>query len=545
MNATKTMMTAALAATLALGAEATARKDWKMVPAANLLSPCAYTNAAGEAVNYRFGQPENTEPGKTYPLVLYFHGAGERGKDNLAHVRGAGGIEIPNFMKANKETCDGYFLAGQCVGGEQWVDTPWGAKDHRMPEKPSVKMALMLEVLEKTMADYPVDPERVYVTGLSMGGYGTWDAIQRRPELFAAALPCCGGGDRELADRIKDVPIWAFHGGADGVVPTVRTRIMAGALWELGSDMHYTEMPGVGHVCWNRAYQDWDEVLPWLFAQRLSARGGKAPKFPAEKLDIRKRGPKDGAEKWAAVSSVARPLVYTNETGATIPYRFAEPDEVKAGETYPLVVWLHGAGERGTNSGAVLCNGAQEIVNYMKHAAEAGAQPKFGADGYFLAAQCPNGQQWVDTPWGARDHRMPENPSKAMALLIELLKKTMAERPVDPKRVYVAGVSMGGYGTWDLVQRFPDLFAAAMPCCGGGDVQLAERLKGVPIWAFHGDRDGIVPFVRSRLMSAAIWRAGGNLRYTEFRGVGHNSWNPAYNDWDVRLKWLFEQRRTR
>ena len=229
------------------------------------------------------------------------------------------------------------------------------------------------------------------------------------------------------------------------------------------------------------------------------------------------------------------PCVETNAAGRVFRYRWHEPTNIVAGVKYPLVVFFHGAGERGTDNFNQMRHGIANILSRSEK-----TEPCF-----VLAGQVPNGQQWVDTPWGARDHRMPENPSKPMALLIELLKKTMAERPIDPRRVYVAGVSMGGYGTWDLVQRFPDLFAAAMPCCGGGDVQLAERLKGVPIWAFHGDRDGIVPFVRSRLMSAAIWRAGGNLRYTEFRGVGHNSWNPAYNDWDVRLKWLFEQRRAR
>ena len=228
------------------------------------------------------------------------------------------------------------------------------------------------------------------------------------------------------------------------------------------------------------------------------------------------------------------PLVYMNAQGATIPYRFAAPKAVEAGKKYPLVILFHGAGERGTNNVAQLVHGATDLLNYMQ-------EKKI--EGYFIAGQCPNGKQWVDTPWSQMSHTMPEKPSESMALMIELIEKTMKELPVDRDRVLVTGISMGGYGTWDIVQRHPDWFAAAMPCCGGGDTALAERIRDVPIWAFHGDQDTVVPFKRSRNMVAALWAVDGKIRYREYPGVGHNCWESTYADWNQVLAWFFAQRK--
>ena len=230
------------------------------------------------------------------------------------------------------------------------------------------------------------------------------------------------------------------------------------------------------------------------------------------------------------------PLVYTNAQGATIPYRFAAPKEIDLEKKYPLVILFHGAGERGTNNVSQLVHGATDLLNYMKEK---------GIEGYFIAGQCPSGKQWVDTPWSLMAHRMPEKPSESMALMIGLIEKTMKELPVDRDRVLVTGISMGGYGAWDIVQRHPDWFAAAMPCCGGGDTALAWKIREVPIWAFHGDQDWVVPFKRSRDMVAALWAVNGKIRYREYPGVGHGCWGPTYADWDNVLSWFFAQRRGR
>jgi len=100
-----------------------------------------------------------------------------------------------------------------------------------------------------------------------MGGYGTWDAIQRRPELFAGAVPICGGGDPDGAEAMKDIPIWVYHGAKDGAVPVARSRQMVEALKKLDAEVHYTEIPDAGHDVWTPAFAD-EEMLEWLFSQK-------------------------------------------------------------------------------------------------------------------------------------------------------------------------------------------------------------------------------------------------------------------------------------
>ena len=226
--------------------------------------PKAYTNAAGKVLLYRVAEPAKSEPGKKYPLVVFLHGAGERGNDNAAQLKNATRF-ILAYMR--EKGADGYFVAAQCPKDKQWVDTPWGNLAHRMNEKPSESMDLLLELVGKLRQQESVDASRVYVTGLSMGGYGTWDAVQRRPEWFAAALPCCGGGDTTLAWKIRDVPIWTFHGFKDQAVPVSRSRDMVSALWAVGGNIRYREYPDLMHWCWDQTYSD-DKVLKWLFAQR-------------------------------------------------------------------------------------------------------------------------------------------------------------------------------------------------------------------------------------------------------------------------------------
>ena len=247
------------------------------------------------------------------------------------------------------------------------------------------------------------------------------------------------------------------------------------------------------------------------------------------------------ASAWAQLPPRA-PVAVTNaaavteakvheSAGGSLNYRFHAPAKVEPGRKYPLVLFLHGAGERGNDNAMQLVHGVWPILSYMKEK---------GIEGYLIAPQCPGGQQWVDTPWGLIAHKMPAKPSAAMALAMELLEKTVKECPVDPRRVYVTGISMGGYGTWDIVQRRPELFAAAMPVCGGGDASLAWKIRSVPIWVFHGDRDTAVPFVRSRQMVSALWQCDGNVRYREYPGVGHNCWVATYDD-HVVLDWFFGQ----
>ena len=122
---------------------------------------------------------------------------------------------------------------------------------------------------------------------------------------------------------------------------------------------------------------------------------------------------------------------------------------------------------------------------------------------------------------------LAKSPTEPSALVLDLIDTVASEYRIDKDRIYLTGVSMGGYGTWDLVARRPELFAAAIPVCGGGDPAQAEKLAKLPIWAFHGDADPLVPVERPRDMIAAIKKAGGEPKYTEYKGVGHDAWTPT------------------
>lgn len=221
-----------------------------------------YTTPDGDTLGYRFLEPKNADNGDTFPLVLFLHGAGERGCDNnlqLIHV-------LPKFVQPDVRNAFPCFVcAPQCPAGEQWVNTPWALTQHTMPESPSKPLEAVFNLLDELLLNYPIDPKRIYVMGISMGGYGTWDAISRHPERFAAAVPICGGADLAQATQIAQVPVWAFHGGNDTVVPTVRSQNICRKLKEMSAPITYTEVPNCGHDSWNPAINT-PELLPWLFS---------------------------------------------------------------------------------------------------------------------------------------------------------------------------------------------------------------------------------------------------------------------------------------
>ncbi|MGE3172421.1 MAG: PHB depolymerase family esterase [Planctomycetota bacterium] len=218
--------------------------------------------------------------------------------------------------------------------------------------------------------------------------------------------------------------------------------------------------------------------------------------------------------------------------GRDHPYRLLVPTD--ATTPLPLVVFLHGAGERGDDNERQLT----WLPRRMDEPAQRRAHPC-----WLLAVQCPEDQRWVDVSWGeSASSPMPAQPSQPMRAVMAAMEQVLAERPVDPARVYLTGLSMGGYGAFDLGCRWPDRFAALLPVCGGGDERAAPRLASLPTWIWHGDQDRAVPVQRSRAMAAAIRAAGGDVRYTELAGVGHDSWRQAYGD-DGALDWLFAQRR--
>ena len=157
-------------------------------------------------------------------------------------------------------------LVPQCPNDVKWAEFSMNSTTCTFQDKPSSALAAVFDLLDTYAAMADVDANRIYVTGLSMGGHGTWDAICRRPDFFAAAMPICGGVDETTAELYRGLPLRFFHGSVDGAVPVGYSRRMDKALADAGIEHGYTEYPNVNHDCWTRTYAN-DDVLAWLFAQ--------------------------------------------------------------------------------------------------------------------------------------------------------------------------------------------------------------------------------------------------------------------------------------
>jgi predicted peptidase len=215
-----------------------------------------------DTLPYGLLKPLKPVPDEKYPLVIFLHGAGERGNDNEKHLKHIQILFTTNIF--NKFPC--YVIAPQCPKKQMWSEFMAGKPFNATPTRP---MQLFLQVLDKVIKENAIDPSRIYVTGVSMGGFGTWDLLYRFPGRFAAAVPICGGADEKIAPQIKHIPVWVFHGASDNTVPPARSRTMVEALRRAGGNPGYTEYPDVEHNCWVHVYKE-PYLLPWLWKHSLN-----------------------------------------------------------------------------------------------------------------------------------------------------------------------------------------------------------------------------------------------------------------------------------
>lgn len=204
--------------------------------------------ALPRTLRYRLLKPKDPIPGRKYPVVLFLHGAGQVGHDNRAQLK-----YLPEQMAEepwrSKYPC--FLVAPQCPPRRSWSD----------------QVDALLAILEQVLKEHPADSQRIYLTGLSMGGFGSWSLAALHPELFGAVVPICGGGDPANGEKLANIPIWAVHGDADQVVPVEYSRRMVDAIRKAGGSPRYTELHGVGHNSWTRAYRQPDGVIAWTFRQ--------------------------------------------------------------------------------------------------------------------------------------------------------------------------------------------------------------------------------------------------------------------------------------
>ena len=226
--------------------------------------------------------------------------------------------------------------------------------------------------------------------------------------------------------------------------------------------------------------------------------------------------------------------------GHVLPYRILYPDNYDPKQRYPLILVLHGAGERGSDNQKQLTHGSRLFL-------EAATRREFPAIVVF--PQCPTDSYWASADIDRTQQPLgitftyAKGPTWPLAAVLDLTRQLRKQESVDKHRVYIMGLSMGGMGTFEALYREPKLFAAATPICGGGEPSSVSRYAHrLPVWVFHGGADQVVAPEHSREMVDALQRQGAQVRYTEYPGVNHNSWDNAFAEPGL-LPWLFSQRK--
>ena len=240
----------------------------------------------------------------------------------------------------------------------------------------------------------------------------------------------------------------------------------------------------------------------------------------------------------ACLQIKAQPMLpYTKAVYTTgkdsLPYRLLYPLHYNKHKRYPLVLFLHGAGQRGTDNEA-------QLTGVPKALTDTAGREKYSC--FILVPQCPKNDVWVKFPQFPENIQTTGLPTRSAQAALAVLDSLIRELPVDRKRVYITGYSMGGEGTFDFLTRRPHLFAAAIPISSVADTGRAWSIYQTPIWAFHGDQDDVNDVKYSRFIIAALKKCNGTPIYTEYPGLKHNIWGKAYNEPGL-FEWLFEQKK--
>ncbi len=234
-----------------------------------------------------------------------------------------------------------------------------------------------------------------------------------------------------------------------------------------------------------------------------------------------------------SIHEVFKAETMVNASGEKMPLRAWHKYE-PADLPVPVLVLLHGSGECGQDNAAQL----KPFASFHQSVLIDDKLPP----ALYLIPQCTQRNAWVRSLAFNEDYRLPRYPAPALRMVKEHLDKLVADGVADPKRLYIAGLSLGGFGTWDAIQRWPNTFAAAVPICGGGSLEAKaiENAATTQIWVFHGSADKNVPVACSQRLVAALARAGHPPKYTEYYNMGHNVWSRALGD-SAMLHWMFRQ----
>lgn len=432
--------------------------------------------------------------------------------DNPLHFKGYGpkvwgltagdGPDTDMMHEGNRIYCPGYGARG--VAADYWVDDGTIAPTAAISSLPFAP-EICLPTLEEMWNRWPV------------GKYGFFDGYN---ETFT-----------EIARSPKSQPGYPFWVDKDylgidqGPIVLMLENYRSGFLWDLMKRNPYI-VKGLQRAGFNGGWLDRvDKDKLFKGISFTDPKNASNPEIPLDRNGFFHR------------------LQYHDDSGNVLPYQIMYPDPARdekkpvdaatTGARYPLVIFLHGSEERGNDNVSQMVNGVHAFCEKWvreKH------------PHYLLVPQCPTDVRWggAHADW---PNLYPSKPTLAGRMVLELIEKMLQEHPdIDPNRIYITGLSMGGIGTFDLLMRRPDLFAAGMPVCGGGDAKYAEKIKDIPLWVFHGSLDESVYPRCSRLIVDRLKQLGSSVKYTEYSTMNHDIWNITYYNPDV-LEWLFAQKK--
>ena len=447
-----------------------------------------------DSVDYWFFFPSNEEA-KTdagFPMILFMHGAGERGDDpEIVKMHG------PAKLCANPEIAKSWrfiTVSPQCKKERDWSPLQ------------------MVELIDRICAAYPVDKSRIYVTGLSMGGFGTWGVGSITAGKVAAIAPICGWFPTEKADSIK-MPVWAFHGDADPAVNINSGRAIVNAVKEAGNpDVAFTVYPGVQHDSWTQTYDNpmfYDWLLSKSLPPKLVGPNPEPGKQVLLKANLPARAQRQGRQFFGA-DELDQSRTETLNVWAFQP----SDDSAKTEAGYPLMLFLHGAGESGDNPNVLKKYGPPKLCD----------NPEIAKTWKFFTIS-PQAKQ--ASGWSAKQ-------------MLALIDNVCERFPIDRSRIYVTGPSMGGIGTWSLAAAASDKLAAVAPLCGLYRADEASKIT-VPVWAFHGEADPVIKMEQGKAIVDAVKAAGNeDVKFTTYPNVGHDCWNVTYDNKEL-YEWFLSK----
>lgn len=477
--------------------------------------------------------------GSRVPLVVWLHWQSGKGDDNSKQLVGGSPVFLAGDAGLTKYPC--YVVAPQCPSNSSWVggdfQKPGDAAAAKEASKP---MHSVMRLVEKLKADYPgIDPDRVYFTGYSMGGFGVLDAAALWPDRVAAVM--MGGAYRTSCDSLKKTPILMCHGKRDELFPIQKVQECAK---KLGDAWCYSGLIVIEQADHGIAHDDFwgdERYYKWLFSHSRGKPGTcvkDIPKVEPPAAGSKRIKPDDRQAQQADKDSVTKPFVFENAAKSKMYFQFKQParDDVKA----PLVIVLHGEPERGDDNRKQLTV-EPAVFLFERHGSAPGHGPRKGniPDAYYVVPQCPPGLSWTASDWKTLgDRTMPLEPSKPMAMLMELIDELKKSYKID--QVYVVGHSMGGSGALELAMRRPAEIAGAL-VTSATVYKDCDKLKDVPIQWGHASEDKIVPIAKARLARDRIGTLGGKIDLEEVVKGGHEIKIVAFWNNGGRFAWLFSQ----